>query len=109
MFPPKPEAFITNKNQPTCITCKHFFPISKDERDISFAKCKMFGDRNVVTGKINYDYADYCRKSDRRCGYEAKYYEPLPITTKGAEELNKESACPTKDCCKNANNCSNDL
>jgi len=50
-----------------CINCKHFIA-NKEE-------CAIFGDTNLVTGKIDYKYASSCRTNEGKCGEKALYYE----------------------------------
>ena len=50
-----------------CKDCK-FYMADKSE-------CKLFGDINLVDGKINYDYAFSVRLFENKCGKEAKYFE----------------------------------
>jgi hypothetical protein len=38
-------------------------------------KCKLFGEKNLVSGIITYDYASVCRISENRCGINGKHYE----------------------------------
>jgi len=40
--------------------------------------CEKFGNKNIITDKITYDYADLCRQSDTKCGEEGKYFEKEP-------------------------------
>jgi hypothetical protein len=72
--------FIKNAEYPICKTCEHYLP-----RDIFFddgllGKCAKFGKKDLVTGKITYNYADFCRIDDKECGKEGKYYEKHVIT-----------------------------
>jgi Pyruvate/2-oxoacid:ferredoxin oxidoreductase delta subunit len=50
-----------------CINCKHFIA-DKNE-------CAIFGDTDLVSGKIDYKYAKSCRNDDKKCGETAIYYE----------------------------------
>uniref|UniRef100_A0A6C0JE98 Uncharacterized protein n=1 Tax=viral metagenome TaxID=1070528 RepID=A0A6C0JE98_9ZZZZ len=50
-----------------CVNCKHFI---QDKR-----KCAIFGETDLITGKIDYEYASYCRKHEGNCGDKAIYYE----------------------------------
>lgn len=63
---------IKNLGVPKCITCKNYIPYAVDLD--SFAKCKKFGETNLVSGEIYYDYADSCRQSESKCGTNGKYY-----------------------------------
>lgn len=50
-----------------CINCKHFI-VNKRE-------CAIFGDTDLITGKIDYTYARSCRTDKDKCGEEATFYE----------------------------------
>lgn len=63
---------IKNIHAPKCATCKHFIPDSLDSA--AFSKCEKFGKVNLVSGEIKYDFADYCRDSDSKCGQNGTYY-----------------------------------
>ena len=64
---------IRNANMPSCSQCIHFQP-----DPAGFAKCKYFGERNIVTNRITFDYADHCRTQEDKCGKEGKFFEPDP-------------------------------
>jgi hypothetical protein len=38
-------------------------------------KCEYFGRKNLITNEITYDYADYCRTDENKCGEKGKYFE----------------------------------
>lgn len=71
---------IINYNFPICKNCINFIKSYK-ENDFIFSKCKKFGEKNLITGDIDYQYADICRESKRLCGLEGKYffYKPKDI------------------------------
>lgn len=50
-----------------CANCKHFIA-NKQE-------CAIFGNTDLVTGKIDYKYASSCRNDEKKCGEKAIYYE----------------------------------
>jgi hypothetical protein len=70
----KSENFIKNINIPSCRNCIYFKPHALNDY-IELSKCQKFGDKDIISGKIDYDYADHCRKDDTKCGNEAKYFE----------------------------------
>jgi hypothetical protein len=41
-------------------------------------KCNKFGDKNIVTDKITYDFADQCRNDESKCGKEGKHFIEEP-------------------------------
>ena len=50
----------------TCKTCKFYEPTRE--------RCKLFGNMNVVTGEIEYNFAAAERREQGECGPEAKYW-----------------------------------
>ena len=90
-----PYSFIKNMEIPICGNCVHFinyfdsynnkdYIISSENKKIyinddipidNYGKCKLFGKKNIVTGKIKYEYADFCREDKEKCDLEGKYFE----------------------------------
>ena len=64
---------IRNLNHPACINCVHF--ITDHPNNHVFAKCKLFGQMDIVTGSISYDYAKMCRENESKCGLNGSKYE----------------------------------
>ena len=63
---------IYNINVPNCIDCIHF----QKKHWINYeSKCKYFGEKNVITGIIDYEYAADCRSDDKKCGIEGKHFQ----------------------------------
>jgi hypothetical protein len=70
------EKIIKNINIPSCRNCVHYKPsYSTTDFTGSFNKCHKFGNKNIITNKISYDYADMCRNNENKCGNEGKYFE----------------------------------
>jgi hypothetical protein len=69
---------IQNINIPTCRNCIHYKPSFLNEFSSDLNKCEFFGEKNILTGKIKYDYADLCRKNEDKCGHIGKYFEEEP-------------------------------
>jgi hypothetical protein len=69
--------FIKNQEYPICKTCQHYLPNNIFFPDDQIARCMKFGEKDVVTGKITYKYADLCRRYEA-CGQEGKYHEKRP-------------------------------
>ena len=72
---------IRNTNINTCNQCKHFippalsnYPYEPFENDME-GKCKLFGEKNPVTGHIKYDLAIDCRYDNQKCGINAEYFK----------------------------------
>jgi len=67
---------IKNLHAPKCHMCKHFIPGDYFANDSPmFAKCKKFGNSDLVSGKINHDYAESCRSIESKCGTNGSRYE----------------------------------
>lgn len=69
---------IINGDLPTCSRCIHyrpdflfFLPVNNH-----FGKCSKFGEKDIITGKINYIYADYIRNDENKCGINGRMFEP---------------------------------
>ena len=74
---------------PICRTCKHLLMDIKYTNDYSFARCSLLGKQCVVSGDINYPYADRCRRDFTMCGVEGKYYEKSQSETHIYKMFNK--------------------
>jgi hypothetical protein len=45
-----------------------------------YGECKMFGEVDLITGNVQYDYAKDCRNNIRKCGINgSKYKEKVDI------------------------------
>jgi hypothetical protein len=42
----------------------------------------MFGETNLITGEIEYDYASMCRHDNTKCGIDGKYFNTIVINQK---------------------------
>jgi hypothetical protein len=69
------DRIIKNINIPSCKNCKYYMPsITNFEFTSTFNKCEKFGEKNIITDKISYKYADYCRTDETKCGMDGKYF-----------------------------------
>jgi hypothetical protein len=73
--------FIINHGLPECRNCKHFIPheTSNEYHKYNLGTCKLYGFKNIVSGKITYEYADHCRQSNKQCSIHGHNYEPLEL------------------------------
>ena len=69
---------------PLCKMCKHY----------TKGNCKLYGFKNVETGKIIYESASSCRSDKKMCGKEGKLYEYNPNYQLHAMKDNVESVFP---------------
>jgi hypothetical protein len=66
--------FIRNKELPICLNCLHFieftnnYPYDSIPSDEKYGRCKKFGEVNLISGNIEYDFAKNCRLNDNKCG-----------------------------------------
>ena len=67
---------IKNNDYPACRNCVHLRPLVLIGRGVNeFSKCSKFGEKDVLTNKVQYYYADLCRRDGDRCGVEGKMFE----------------------------------
>lgn len=63
------------KIYPNCAEC-----INYDKKQIdSYSRCKKFEYTNSITDEIEYEYADYARRSENMCGHDGKHYIYIPV------------------------------
>lgn len=67
---------IKDINYPSCRNCVYYkpSPFSKDY-GASISTCEKFGEKNIITGEITYNYVDSSRNNELKCGKEGKYFE----------------------------------
>jgi len=73
-------SMVRNLQYPACKNCVHFIEHTNNYPydpvpDNNYGKCKKFGEMNLVTGGIEYDFAKLCRQNDKKCGSEGAGYE----------------------------------
>ena len=66
------EKFIKNLNVNSCRNCIHYKPSFFGPE---LSNCANFGDKDIITNKITYEYTDHCRDNEKKCGKEGKYFE----------------------------------
>ena len=66
---------IRNVDVPSCRNCIYYKPFKYDDHSAKLSKCERFGEKDIITNKIQYDYADSCRNNESKCGKDAKYFE----------------------------------
>jgi hypothetical protein len=72
----QPEKIIKNINLPSCKNCIYYKSnILNNDFTSTFNKCEKFGEKNIVTDIITYNFADFCRNDENKCGKEGKYFE----------------------------------
>lgn len=69
------QKIIKNMNLPSCRNCVHFKPNLHSDFVSPLSKCEQFGEKDIITDKIKYDYADICRSDQYKCGEQGKYFQ----------------------------------
>lgn len=63
---------------PLCKNCKHFkydMEISDKKNQLQYGRCELFGNLDLVTGNIEFQYAAITRDHENQCGLDGKYYK----------------------------------
>lgn len=68
---------IRNGNMPACKNCKHYKLDFSILPNYQFGRCKIYGNKDLITNKISYTYATTVRKNDDMCGLEGKDYDEV--------------------------------
>jgi hypothetical protein len=72
------EKIIKNINIPACRNCIHYNPDVNFDYTSRYNKCDNFGEKNIITNEINYDYVESCRRDESMCGKYGKYFVEEP-------------------------------
>jgi len=63
---------IKNLDKKSCVNCVCFIDVTCYPN--VYERCNKFGEKNIVTGKINYELASNCRSNKNLCGIDAKHF-----------------------------------
>lgn len=69
------------RQPPLCVKCAHFiphetnYPYDNPPDDELYGKCALYGERNVVSGRVIHRYAELCRRDSKLCGIDGKNYQ----------------------------------
>jgi hypothetical protein len=70
------DRIIKNINIPSCRNCIHYKPNPNfNDFTSSLSKCDKFGEKNIITDEITYNYVDSCRDNELLCGKNGNYFE----------------------------------
>ncbi len=78
--------FIRNQKLPICSNCIHFiehknnYPYDLVPSDKLYGRCNHFGEIDVITGIVEYDFATLCRDNINKCGKYGSHYTPKQLT-----------------------------
>jgi len=62
--------FIKNIKAPVCNDC-YYYVAGK----LKLGKCMKFGEKDIITGKINYENVTNSRFIENMCGIKGNYYQ----------------------------------
>lgn len=70
---------IANQQLPVCSQCKYFL---MDER-----ACSKFGEKNIITGGIDYTSVSECRREPELCGKTGVHFMPMTFSEKTGKQV----------------------
>jgi hypothetical protein len=62
---------IKNLDKKSCVNCLRFIETTQSSL---FGRCHKFGEKNLVSGDLDYSLASICRKNKNQCGVDAKFF-----------------------------------
>ena len=68
-----PRTVIKDIALPVCKDCKFFIPFENKEQ-YTLGRCMLFAKKNIISGEITHEFADVCRISSNKCGYNGTLY-----------------------------------
>jgi len=71
------QPIIKNINIPACRNCK-YYKIGCWDTTGYLSKCGKFGEKDINTGEISFDFANECRRNEEKCGKQGKHFEQEP-------------------------------
>jgi hypothetical protein len=72
------DKIIKNMDLPACRNCIYYKPSITNDYTSTLNKCEKFGEKDIISDKIRYKYADTCRLDEKLCGHEGKYFKEDP-------------------------------
>ena len=75
-FQTKQQNYIKNNEYPSCKDCKYFTEHTDPYNKYHLSKCTLFGEKDIISGEIDYHFATTCRTFDHLCSKKGKYYVP---------------------------------
>ena len=62
---------IRNGAAPVCKNCVYYIP----NKERNYIRCMKYGNKDVVTGEVEFDYAFYARSKPDMCGLEGRSFQ----------------------------------
>ena len=73
------DKFIKNVDLPSCKKCIHYLPsVYHLDFGSNMNRCSKFGEKNMISDEIKYDFVESCRKDEKKCGEKGEYFEEEP-------------------------------
>ena len=69
------ENFIKNVNINSCRNCIHYKAAYHNDYNSDLNRCAIFGENDIITDEISYNFVKYCRENENECGKKGKYFE----------------------------------
>ena len=66
--------FIKNSEYPVCKDCCYYVKDDKFPNDTLLSKCSLFGEQDIISGKVTNYYVDRVRNTDKLCGINGKFF-----------------------------------
>jgi hypothetical protein len=77
--------YIRDIEVPICANCVHFiedvnnYPYDSLPNNERYGRCKLYGEKNIITGEIKYDFAFICRSEPTKCRKLGHMYSPKQV------------------------------
>jgi hypothetical protein len=73
------DKFIKNVDLPSCKKCIRYLPsVYHLDFGSNMNRCSKFGEKNMISDEIKYDFVESCRKDEKKCGEKGEYFEEEP-------------------------------
>jgi len=66
--------YIKNLEYPNCKDCKYFKEYTDEYNKYHLSKCTFFGEKDNISGEIDYKFTKTCRIYNNLCGEKGKYF-----------------------------------
>jgi len=77
------EQFIKNSRLPACVDCFYHLQSRTMKRNgqLKMANCMKYGEKNIYSGKINYELVEFVRIDTKKCGPTGLHFMYKRATT----------------------------
>lgn len=64
---------------PLCKNCRFFL---KNKNNMELSRCMYFGEKDLITGNIIYEFTNLVRHDENKCGVKGIYFEEYTLLNK---------------------------